>query len=256
MITSTHNPRIQLVRSLLGRPKERRQSGAFVVEGVRLLEEALAAGWSFQFTLYSSCLSLRGQTLLDELRQAGVEIEEVADPVLTSTAGTENPQGILAVVDRQTLPLPEQLDFILILDAIRDPGNLGSLLRSAAAAGVQAVFLTPGSADAFAPKVVRAGMGAHFHLPILSQDWDSLSKNLAGLKLILAGAESPLSCWQADLRGKLALIIGGEAEGASPEAARSCHEQVYIPMAGSTESLNAAAAGAILMFEVKRQREI
>jgi TrmH family RNA methyltransferase len=255
MITSAQNPNIQRIRSLLGRPRERRQSGAFVIEGVRLLEEALAAGWSFQFVLYCASLSPRGQALLAQLRQAGVQVEEVAEQLLTSTGDTDTPQGILAVMTMQTLPVPVQPDFVLILDAIRDPGNLGSLLRSAAAAGVQAVFLTPGCADAFAPKVVRSGMGAHFHLPILSMDWKFLQERLPGFKVVLTEMEAPLSLWQADLRGRLALVIGGEAEGASPQADQYRDESVYIPMAGSTESLNAAAAGAILMFEAKRQRE-
>lgn len=255
MITSAQNSRIQLVRSLLGRSKERRQSGAFVVEGVRLLEEALAAGWTFRFALYSHALSARGQGLLQHLSEAGVDSEEVAEQLLTSTSGTENPQGLLAVLESKSLPIPEQLDFTLILDEIRDPGNLGSLLRSAAAAGVQAVFLTPGSADAFAPKVVRSGMGAHFRLPIHLLEWEAICDRLQGLKFVLAEMEAPLACWQADFRSELALIIGGEAEGASLAARQFCSERVHIPMAAGTESLNAAAAGAILLFEVKRQRD-
>ena len=255
MITSAHNSRIQHVRSLLGRSKERRQGNAFVVEGFRLLEEALSARWTFQFALYSTSLSPRGQVLLDHLRQAGVDMDEVAESLLTSTAGTENSQGILAVLDLTPLPAPQEPDFVLILDGVRDPGNLGNLLRTASAAGVQAVFLTPGCTDAFAPKVVRAGMGAHFHLPILTRGWEDLSVSLAGLKFVLAEMESPLSCWQADLSGRLALVIGGEAEGASPQAARYCQLRLAIPMVASSESLNAAAAGAILLFEAKRQRD-
>jgi TrmH family RNA methyltransferase len=255
MITSAQNSKIQLVRSLLGRSKERRQHSALVVEGVRLLEEALAAGWVIRFALYSQALSERGWALLERLSEAGVETEEVAEQLLTSTSDTKSPQGLLAVLELQAFPFPKQPDFILILDEIRDPGNMGNLLRSASAAGVQAVFLTPGSADAFAPKVVRAGMGAHFRLPIHTMEWKDIREQLLGLKLVLTEMEAPLACWQADLCQGLALIIGGEAEGASQAARQFCNESVFIPMAAGTESLNAAAAGAILLFEVKRQRD-
>jgi TrmH family RNA methyltransferase len=254
MITSARNPRIQLVRSLLGRPKERHMNNAFVVEGVRLVEEAYLAGWVFEFALFTNSLSRRGQLLLEQLKLNGVDVDEVPDHLLNTASSTENPQGILAVLPIKMLPIPEQIDLILILDAIRDPGNLGSLLRSATATGVQAVFLTPGCVDAFAPKVVRSGMGAHFHLPIHELAWNSIRQRLQGFSLVLAEVNAPLACWQVDFRGRSALIIGGEAEGASPEAHQVCNESVHIPMTSGTESLNASAAGAILMYEVKRQR--
>jgi TrmH family RNA methyltransferase len=255
MITSSQNSRIQMVRSLLGRSKERRQSGTLVVEGVRLLEEALAAGWKFRFALYSQALSERGWELLQRLSEAGVETDEVTEQLLTSTSDTKSPQGLLAVLELQALPIPKQTNFALILDEIRDPGNVGNLLRSAAAAGAQAVFLTPGSADAFAPKVVRAGMGAHFRLPIHTMDWQEIREQLQGLKFVLTEMDAPLACWQADLRQGLAIIIGGEAEGASAAARQMCDESIHIPMAAGTESLNAAAAGAVILFEVRRQRD-
>ncbi len=255
MITSVQNSKIQLVRSLLGRSKERRENDAMVVEGVRLLEEALSAGWRFRFALYSQGLSERGWALLERLSETGVETEEVAEQLLTSSSDTRNPQGLLAVLELQTLPIPKQPNFVLILDEIRDPGNMGSLLRTASAAGVQAVCLTPGSADAFAPKVVRAGMGAHFRLPIHTMDWKDIREQLQDLKFVLTEMEAPLTCWQADLRVRLALIIGGEAEGASLAARQFCDESITIPMAAGSESLNAAAAGAIVLFEVKRQRD-
>lgn len=244
-----------MVRSLLGRSRERRQSGAMVVEGVRLLEEALAADWKFQFALYSQVLSERGWTLLHHLKEKGVEIEEVSEQLLTSTSDTKNPQGLLAVLEQKRLPIPMRPTFALILDEIRDPGNVGSLLRSASAAGVQAVILTPGSADPFSPKVVRAGMGAHFRLPIQNMSWDEILSQLPDLKFVLTEMEAPLPCWQADLRQAVAIIIGGEAEGASAAARHICTERIHIPMAAGSESLNAAAAGAIILFEVKRQRD-
>jgi TrmH family RNA methyltransferase len=119
---------------------------------------------------------------------------------------------------------------------------------------VQAACLPPGTVDAFSPKVLRAGMGAHFHLPIRPVKWDELGKHLAGMHTFLAEMEGGIPYWQADLTRPLALIIGGEAKGASPSARRHAKDLVSIPMPGRSESLNAAIAGAILMFEVVRQR--
>jgi len=244
-----------MVRSLLRQPKERRQARAFVAEGVRLVEEALSAEWPFRFVLYGENLSARGNELIKRLRTDGVELEQVADTLLNSISDTETSQGILAVLDDHLLPSPQLLSFALILDLIRDPGNLGTLLRTAAATGVQAVFLPPETTDAFAPKVVRAGMGAHFRLPILSLTWDEIRSRTHDLKIYLAEMEGAASCWEVDFRTPLALIVGSEAEGASPVARDLASQSVYIPMPGETESLNAAVAGAILMFEVVRQRK-
>ncbi len=256
MITSGQNPKIKLIRALQGRPKERREAGTFLAEGVRLVEEALAAGWLFRFALYSEELGERGRELVRQLEAKRVEVEPVSDRLLQSISETETSQGLLAVLDHHPLPIPDSLDFVLIPDAIRDPGNLGTLLRSAAAAGVQAVLIPPETTDAFAPKVVRAGMGAHFRLPIHALTWDEIRLHLSGLKVYLAEAGGGLTCWQADFRGRLALIVGGEAQGASVQASKIASQQICIPMPGKTESLNAAAAGAILMFEVVRQREV
>ncbi|MCS7010700.1 MAG: RNA methyltransferase [Anaerolineales bacterium] len=256
MITSAQNLKLKLVRALLGRPKERRKAKAFVAEGVRLLEEALAANWSFRFVLAGETLSERGEALVAGLQARGVEVERVTDALLNSLSDTENTQGLLAVLDLPTSDWQRStLDFVLIPDQIRDPGNLGTLLRTAAAAGAQAVFLPPETTDAFAPKVVRAGMGAHFRLPILPLPWDEIRARTSGLRLLLADMDG-LSCWETDLRPPLALIVGGEAEGASPAAQALATAKVSIPMPGGMESLNAAVAGAILMFEVVRQRQM
>ncbi|HNM35617.1 MAG TPA: RNA methyltransferase, partial [Anaerolineales bacterium] len=166
MITSNQNSKIKLVRALLGRAKERREAGAFVAEGVRLVEEAVKANWTCRFALYDETLSERGKSQVESLRSRGVDVEEVSASVMKSISETEAPQGILAVLEQSQLPIPNSRNFILIPDQIRDPGNLGTLLRSAAASGVQAVLIPPETTDAFAPKVLRSGMGAHFRLPI------------------------------------------------------------------------------------------
>jgi TrmH family RNA methyltransferase len=254
MITSSHNSKIQLVRTLSGRARERQESKAFIAEGVRLVEEALAAKWPFQFVLASENLSQRGRTLVANLRSQQVEVELAADHLLQSAGETESSQGILAVLDYFEIPIPASLSFVLILDQIRDPGNLGTLLRTAAAAGVQAVLLPPETTDAFAPKVIRAGMGAHFRVPIHNLPWEEIGAHIEGLQAHLADMEGTIPYWQADLGNPLALIVGGEAEGASLRARELATSQLCIPMPGESESLNAAVAGAILMFEVVRQR--
>jgi TrmH family RNA methyltransferase len=255
MITSSQNTKIKLIRALQGRSKERREAGAFLIEGVRLVEEALAADWPFRFMLYDEILNERGNLLVESLKSRGVECEMVSTSVMKSLGETETPQGILAVLELTNLPIPKLPTFLLIPDQIRDPGNLGTLLRSAAAAGVDAALLPPETTDAFAPKVLRSGMGAHFRLPIHSMTWDEIEGvgKLAGLQVFLADMDGQ-SCWQTDLRQPLALIVGGEAEGASESARRLATMSLSIPMPGKAESLNAGVAGSVLMFEVVRQR--
>ena len=257
MITSSQNTKIKLIRALQGRAKERRASGAFLVEGVRLVEEALAADWPFRFALYDETLNERGISLVEGLKSRGVECEIVSTGVMKSSSETGAPQGILAVLERTNLPIPNLPTFLLIPDQIRDPGNLGTLLRSAAAAGVDAVLLPPETTDAFAPKVVRSGMGAHFRLPIQSMTWDEIEQagKSAGLQVFLADMNGRF-CWEADLRQPLALIVGGEADGASESARRLAMMSLSIPMPGKTESLNVGVAGSVLMFEVVRQRVV
>jgi TrmH family RNA methyltransferase len=255
VITSSQNAKIKLVRSLLGRAKERREANAFVVEGVRLVEEAIYSNWKFQFALYDETLNERGRSHVEGLKSRGVEVEVVSESLMKSLSETETPQGILAVLELTQLPIPNLPNFILIPDQIRDPGNLGTLLRSAAATGVQTVLLPPETTDAFAPKVVRAGMGAHFRLPIHVMNWEEIEQvsKSANLQVYLADMDgSP--CWEMNLRQPLALVVGGEAEGASSEARMLANQKISIPMAGSVESLNAGVAGSILMFEVVRQR--
>jgi TrmH family RNA methyltransferase len=255
MITSNQNPKLKLIRALQGRAKERRETGAFLAEGVRLVEEAYSANWPFRYILYDELLNERGSVLVENLRSHAVECEMVSTSVMKSFSETETPQGILAVLNDSRLPIPDSPDFILIPDQIRDPGNLGTLLRTAAAAGVQAVLLPPETTDAFAPKVVRSGMGAHFRLPITLLSWEEINRAIrtAGLQVFLADMDGQ-SCWNTDLRQPVALIIGSEAAGASESAGKLANQKISIPMSERIESLNAGVAGSVLMFEVARQR--
>lgn len=225
-----------------------------MIEGVRLAEEALAAGWEAQLVLHTADLSLRAQAIVDGLGRGGTTIETVAPEVMKAASDTETPQGVLAVLSNRALPLPEQLDFVLVADALRDPGNLGTMIRTAAAAGMQAVFCPPETVDAFAPKVVRAGMGAHFRMPVLHLDWDQISERLAGIQVYLAAACEGPAYDRVDLTQRVAFIVGGEAQGAGQAARHLALSPVHIPMPGGSESLNAAVAAAVLIFEATRQR--
>ena len=258
-ITSIHNTHVQQVRALLNQKSARTETGLFIVEGVRLAEEALASGRRPAQAFFCQSVSERGKKLVDSITALGVEVIELSSSVMESLSDTETSQGILLAMPQVTEQVPPQTDFALILDQLRDPGNLGTILRSAAAAGVKVVFLPPGTTDAFAPKVVRSGMGAHFRLSIHSLGWPEIRRfcketNQPALNLLLAESGSENPCWQANLRAPLALIIGGEADGASTEAHLAADGVINIPMPGQFESLNAAVAAGILIFEVVRQR--
>lgn len=255
MITSASNQKIKLVRSLQSKNRARQEENAFVAEGVRLLEEAVAVQWPIKFVFYDETLSERGLMLMDQLRTVpGLEIEEIPPSLMADISDTETPQGILAVLGKKTLSLPQAPSFLIIADQIRDPGNMGTLLRTSEAAGADAVLLCPGTVDAFSPKVIRAGMGAHFHLPVLSVGWEELKSIVKAMPVYLASSGGGKSLWEADMRRACALLIGGEAFGASPEGEQVATEKITIPMPGRAESLNAAIAAGILIAEVLRQR--
>ena len=255
MITSLQNERVKLVRTLSQR-KTRREQGRFFIEGLRAIDDALSLKACPDFVFYTNAF-MRGasaQTLLSKLAAEQIELIEVSDKVMAACSDTETPPGILAV-----LPLP-QLDpiarpgFVLIADALRDPGNLGALLRSAAAAGVDAVWLAPGTVDAYNPKVVRGAMGAHFRIPIAVIEWDAITARVSGIKVWLADGEAEVSYTQVDWTKPCALIVGGEAHGASVEATQLANGRVRIPMLRDVESLNAGVAASVILFEAARQR--
>ncbi|MEJ5241548.1 MAG: RNA methyltransferase [Anaerolineales bacterium] len=256
MITSRQNPKVQQVRRLMNEARARRELGAFIAEGVRLIEEAWRNRWPFRWVFYDERLGSRGRQLIETLCQGGVTVEQVTPELMDYLSDTEQAQGILAVLQlpEERPTIPPKPTFVLVLDDVREPGNVGTLLRSAAAAGVEAVWLSPESADPWQPKVVRAGMGAHFRLPIVRAPLTELAARIPQVKWVLADLREAIPLWKADLRSPLALILSNEAHGPSEWARRQAQERVYIPMPGQTESLNVAMAGSILLFEVVRQR--
>ncbi len=256
-ITSTDNPQIRAVRTLRDRQRSRQQSGRFMAEGSRLLDQALREG-QLPETIYLTAewaATSAGERLLHAL--AGrCTLWEVTPEVMASLADTVTPQGVVGVWPLPA-PQPQQARsarLVLVLDGVRDPGNLGTILRTAQAAGVGAALLSEGCADAFAPKVVRAGMGAHFALPIWPHlAWSAAAELLVERQVFLADAEGAALPWELDWLSPSALIIGGEAEGAGPEAHALATHRVRLPMHGQVESLNAAIAAAQFLYESLRQ---
>jgi TrmH family RNA methyltransferase len=193
----------------------------------------------------------QAQPFLPSLDRAPDGAWQVDDAVMAACSDTVAPQGVLAVVP--FLHLPPRPGLILILDQLRDPGNLGTILRSAEAAGAGQVVLAPDTVDAYNPKVVRAAMGAHFRLPVTGLGWPSIAALVAGGAVWLADAAGEVPYDGVDWMVAAALIVGSEAAGPGAQATRLATGRVSIPMAGG-ESLNAAMAATVLLFEAARQR--
>ena len=257
MITSLDNARIKEARKLQRR-RHRHKSNALLLEGVRLVRDAWQSGAELREVYVTPELvadNAAAQQLLAKLTATTVDLLPCSAAVLTSLTETVTPQGVVAVVTLPDLPLPASIDFVLILDQVRDPGNAGTLLRAAEAAGVKLAIFGPETVDPYNDKVLRAGMGAHFRLPLrLCHDWAAIHALLpSGMSVYLAQADAPLHYDAVDWRGPVALVVGGEAAGASPDADASA-QPIAIPMHSRVESLNAAMAGTVILFEAARQR--
>ncbi|HEY0604653.1 MAG TPA: RNA methyltransferase [Herpetosiphonaceae bacterium] len=258
MITSTKNPQIKHLRSLLTNRKDRRSERLFVIEGVRLVEEALQAQAEIAIVVYNRdqlATTERGTALIEQLSHS--QAYEVSPEVLQAVSDTVTPQGVVAAVRWPELESP-MYGVVLVLDALQDPGNVGTLLRSAVATGIGQVICTAGTADVYSPKVARAAMGAHFRLPI-AQDvsWDDAPLMLSTTDNVYAAvAEASMPYYAADWRQPSALIVGNEANGVSAAGLEIATKQIAIPMAPGVESLNAAVAGSVILFEMQRQRRL
>lgn len=253
MITSSQNPKIKRVRRLLTDRRYRHREAALVVEGTRWLAEVAASGHPPELILATESWLVDddNRTLVSRLQTDPIVI---SDSLLTAVSDTETPAGVLAVLPVIQLPLPDHPTLLLILDRLADPGNLGTMIRTAAAAGVDGVLLAPGCVDAYNPKTVRATMGALLRLPVQSLSWAAIEETTAGLSVWLAAADGPIEYTDVDWRKPVALVIGSEASGVGAEALALGRGRIAVPMAAQTESLNAAAAAAAILFEARRQR--
>ena len=255
MITSLTNDKVKLARGL-ARRRVRWQERCFIVEGARMFSEMLRRDLHPRYVLHTETALQNAEAapLLDLLVQRSIPRYLVSDEVMAACTDTVTPPGLLAIVPFPELPAPTPATWVLVVDNVRTPGNLGTILRTAAAAGVDQALLSPGTVDLYNPKVVRGGAGAHFCLPVFWLSWHEIEARLQGLTVWLAaiGGDRPYS--SVDWEAPVALIIGGEAHGASQPALALADGRVTIPMARDIESLNAAVAAGVLLFEIARRR--
>ena len=262
MIESVQNEQVKYVASLQRR-KAREEAQLFVVEGWRFVSEAVARKAKIKKVYV--CLEREQsewQFLLKDLREMGIPFEEVAQRVFRKMSATEEPQGILAVVRQPVYSwLDTRIDKqtpLLIVDGIQDPGNLGTILRTALAAGVRTVCLTAGTVDIFNPKVLRSTMGAVFSLVILPElpPEEIISFCQEHGIQILMGDIQGTAIFQAVLsKGPYALVVGNEGQGPSQTFREAPVQRITIPMVQNVESLNVAVATGVLLYELVRQRD-
>lgn len=239
--------------------KDRRRERLFVIEGVRLVEEALRSGANFSSAVYNPeqlAATERGQALLAAIER--LDGAQAALPeVIAAVSETVTPQGVVAAIRWPELELTAR-GIQLVLDAVQDPGNVGTLLRTAEATGVTQVICVVGTADVYSPKVVRAAMGAHFRLPLVQDvTWEAVPELLVAADHVYAAAASAtMPYYAADWRQHSAVIVGNEANGVSEAGLAVATKQISIPMAAAVESLNAAVAGSVILFEALRQRTL
>jgi len=259
VLTSDANPRVKLARRLHER-RQREKEGLFLLEGPHLLEAALGAGAAVREAFCTAAFAEAHATLAGRLDASPWPVWEVSETLLRRLAATEEPQGVVAIAellpDAAEPPVAPGL-LVLALEGVSDPGNVGTALRAAHAAGASCVVLGPGCCDRFNPKAVRASVGALFAVPTLAvDDLAALLRRLreGGARVAVAEPRGARRCWEADLRGPAVVVVGSEAHGASDAVRAEATERVAIPMPGGAESLNAAAAAAILLYEASRQR--
>ena len=247
-ITSRSNPLVGQIRKLNTSRSARRDQGLFVCDGPKLLEEALRAGVSLTAVVQDGS---RPCPVPDGIRSV-----QVPGDLLRGLSTTETPQGVLFLCRQPDLTLPEILPGtrFLVLDGVQDPGNVGTIWRTADAFGADGLILLPGCADPFSPKTVRATMGACFRLPVWETDLEGLVRALAELELPLyatALREDTGDVRQADL-SRCAVVIGSEGRGVSRSTLDRCAGTLKIPMRQRCESLNAAAAACVVLWEMAR----
>lgn len=251
---SRDNKHIKLALKLKQR-KYREQEGKYIVEGIRFVEEAVREGIA-DFMLYSKKLF----STSDPERALAIEGDkfEIEDELLKELCGTENPQGILAVISKNNYDFKDiKNDFLVIADGIQDPGNLGTIIRTADAAGAGGVIITKGTVDVYNDKTLRSTMGSIFHIPVIfSEDFEELTISLKnmGYNIYAASLEESKNIYDCDFKAKTAIIIGNEANGIPEEHMGFVTHRIKIPMPGRAESLNAASASAVIIYEVLRQR--
>lgn len=258
IISSTNNPQIKNLALLQRKSKARREQGLFIVEGIKMLEEAKASGLLVKAYMSESFCQ---EKIMTEEFFIGLEYEIIKDSVFNQVTDTMTPQGIMGIVRKPVYTLDQIINgkdsFLLILEDIRDPGNLGTIIRTAEGAGVSGIILNRSCADVLQPKVVRSTMGSIFRVPYYeAEDFLEVLAGLkeGGFKLFAAHLSGVPYDTSGCFLGKCGLLIGNEANGLSEATVAMADNLIRIPMAGKVESLNAAIAAGILMYEAARQR--
>jgi RNA methyltransferase, TrmH family len=255
-ISSAQNPRVKLVRQLQSRGKVRRNEKKIVLEGVRLINDALDAHIPAEFVFYTEGVREDNDAvdrLLTRLENADALCLPVIAPLMQEMSDTETPQGVLAVFPWPEIRVPDVPDLVIVADGWRDPGNLGTMLRTAAAAGVGVVALMPGTVDATNPKTLRAGMGAQFRVATWNMTWEHLQTRFPDHAIYLAdmGGDTPYDA--VDWTQPSLIVVGEEAHGLSKHTrALPTTTTIHVPMASGAESLNAAVTASILIYAARR----
>lgn len=252
-IRSRQNPIYKQIRSLLRRDR-RHEERAFLVEGPRFIADAQRFGATPLQLVFSESFAAGLELPPNQARLARV----FDDELFASLTDTVTSQGMIAVFPFPDIPTPRNtIPFVLVADGIQDPGNLGTLIRSAAGAGVTRILTLPGTVDPWAPKTIRAAAAAHFLIPIESIDVPTLATSIPkGASIIGADAGGSLTIDQANLTGPIVLFVGAEGSGLTDKAMEFVDQLVSIPLSNDVESLNAGVAGSILLFEAARQRRL
>ena len=257
-VTGLQNPVVKAAAELKQK-KYRTQNGLYLAEGLRTAEEAVAYK-AVETLFYVATDDERTMRLLEDAAAQNIKLVCVSENVMKKIADTETPQGIIAVCKMRQPKLENLLasgKMLLVLDRVGDPGNIGTMLRTADAAGIGGLVLLKGCADIYAPKTVRSSMGSLFHIPVLSgvseQEFISAAKK-AGYDLLVTCLDGADNLYKADLSGRIAFVMGNEAGGVSESLLEKADKRVYIPMAGRAESLNVAMAAGIVMFEALRRK--
>lgn len=257
-ITSINNALVKATAELKQK-KYRLEKGLYIAEGLRTVEEAIASSAVVQ-VFYTAIEDERTRYVLEIAAEKGVDLYCVAEPIMKKLSDTDSPQGILAVCKMQDIKLESLFatgKMLLVLDRVGDPGNVGTMLRTADAAGVGGIVLLKGCVDIYAPKTVRSTMGSLFHVPVFAGADEAMfikAAKHAGYELLVTTLEGADNLYKADLKGRIAFVMGNEANGVTESLLKEADKRVYIPMLGKAESLNVAMAAGIVMFEAMRKK--
>lgn len=257
MLTSLQNPLVKQLRKL-HRPKERREQNLFLVEGTHLVEEACAANYPLTLVCCTPAWQESNADLWETVRQRSPQVELVSPEVLAAIATTITPDGIVATAPRLSQPNPTNVTLGIALETLQDPGNLGTIIRTAAAVGADGLWISPDSVDLDHPKVLRASAGQWFHLPmqVAPLPHELAQFQAAGGQIIATLPDAPLTYWEINLQIPSLILLGNEGAGLPAALAAQANVQVNIPLAAGVESLNVAIAAALILYEARRQRRM